>query len=179
MFTRRKDAIRYEYACKMFEVPVAEAPVCLSGVPVLLLGRKFMSILDTRVITPHLVIQPCNEIYQTMIKSIGSGWITVSTRSLQVKTPDPRQISSSYKAPETLTTLYTQEKFHKWEQFLQLYTYEKSQHQRLLNVLCKEDSCSYGGHSALAGMNMDEFKKHIYEVIRCSCTVLQLHWEPS
>ena len=32
-----------------------------------------------------------------------------------------------------------------------------------LNVLCKEDSCSYGGHSALAGMNTDEFKKHIHE----------------
>ena len=179
-----------------------------------------MANLDTRVITPHLVIQPCNEIYPTMIKSISSGWITVSTRSLQVKTPDPMQISSSYKASETLTTLYTKEEFHKWEQFLQLHTYEKSQHQRLLNVLCNEDSYSYGGHSALAGMNTDEFKKHIHEgieemlaaidpfggiyreieysktflntmllleysvltasvVIRCSCTVLQLHWEPS
>ena len=45
---------------------------------------------------------------------------------------------------------------------MQLPTYEKSQHQRLLNVLCNVDSCSYGGHSDLAGMNMDEFKKHIY-----------------
>ena len=146
----------------MFEVPVAEAPVCLSGVPVLLRGRKFMANLDTRVITPHLVIQPCNEIYPTMIKSISSGWIPVPTRSSQVKTPDPMQISSSYKASETLTTFYTQEEFHKWEQFLQLPTYEKSQHQRPLNVLCNVDSCSDGGHSALAGMSMDEFKKHIY-----------------
>ena len=163
LFTHRKGAIIYEYACKIFQVPVAEAPVCLSGVPVLLRGRKFMSNLDTRVLTPHLVTQPCNEIYPTMNKSISSGWITVSTRVLQVKTPEQMQISSSYKASETLTTLYTQEELHKWEQFLQLPTYEKSQHQRLLNALCNEDSCSYGGHSVLAGMNMEEFKKHIHE----------------
>ena len=122
-----------------------------------------MANLDTRVITPHLVIQPCNGIYPTMIKSTSSGWITVSTRVLRVKTPDPMQRSSSYKASETLTTLYTQEELHKCKQFLQLPTYEKSQHQRLLNVLYNEESCSYGGHSALAGMNMDEFKKHIHE----------------
>ena len=59
--------------------------------------------------------------------------------------------------------LPTQEELQKWEQFLQLPTYEKSQHQRLLNALCNEDSCSCGGHSALAGMNLEEFKKHIHE----------------
>ena len=30
-------------------------------------------------------------------------------------------------------------------------------------MLCNEESCSYGGHSALAGMNLEDFKKHIQE----------------
>ena len=92
-----------------------------------------------------------------------SGWISVSTRVLQVKTPAPMEISSSYKPSETLTTLYTMEELKTWESYHQLPSYEKSQHQRLLNVLCNEDSCSYGGQSALAGMNLDEFKKPIQE----------------
>ena len=73
------------------------------------------------------------------------------------------EISSSYKSSETLTTLYTMEELKDWENYQQLPSYEKSQHQRLLNVLCNEDSCSYGGQSALAGMDLNEFKKHIQE----------------
>ena len=73
------------------------------------------------------------------------------------------QISSSYKPSETLTTLYTMEELKNWESYQQLLSYEKSQHQRLLNVLCNEDSCSYGGQSALAGMNLEEFKQHIQD----------------
>ena len=30
-------------------------------------------------------------------------------------------------------------------------------------MLCDEESCSYGGHSAMAGMNLDDLKKHIQE----------------
>ena len=122
-----------------------------------------MSNLDTRVLTPHLAIQPCNDIYPVIVKSTTSGWISVSTRVLQVKTPAPLEISSSYKPSETLTTLYTMDELREWENYLQLPSYEKSQHQRLLNVLCNEDSCSYGGQSALAGMDLNEFKKHIQE----------------
>ena len=55
------------------------------------------------------------------------------------------------------------DELREWENYLQLPSYEKSQHQRLLNVLCNEDSCSYGGQSALAGMDLNEFKKHIQE----------------
>ena len=73
------------------------------------------------------------------------------------------EISSSYKPSETLTMLYTMEELKNWESYLQLPSYEKSQHQRLLNVLCNEVSCSYGGQSALAGMDLNEFKKHIQE----------------
>ena len=73
------------------------------------------------------------------------------------------EISSSYKPSETLTTLYTMEELKNRENYQQLPLYEKSQHQRLLNVLCNEDSCSYGGQSALAGMDLNEFKKHIQE----------------
>ena len=73
------------------------------------------------------------------------------------------QISSSYKPSETLTMLYTMEELKNWESYQQLLSYEKSQHQRLLNVLCNEDSCSYGGQSALAGMNLEEFKQHIQD----------------
>ena len=55
------------------------------------------------------------------------------------------------------------EELQNWEQYQQLPAYEKSQHQRLLNVLCNEESCSYGGQSALAGMNLEEFRQHIQE----------------
>jgi len=98
-----------------------------------------------------------------MVKSTMSGWISVSTRVLQVKTPAPLEVSSSYKPSETLTTLYTMEELKNWESYQQLPSYEKSQHQRLLNVLCNEESCSYGGQSALSGMNLKDFKKHIQE----------------
>ena len=30
-------------------------------------------------------------------------------------------------------------------------------------MLCDEESCSYGGHSAMAGMNLDDLKKYIQE----------------
>ena len=73
------------------------------------------------------------------------------------------EISSADKPSETLTTLHTMEELWEWENYLQLPFYEKSQHQRLLNVLCNEDSCNYGGQSALAGMDLNEFKKHIQE----------------
>ena len=147
----------------MLEVPIAEAPICFSGIPVLVQGVQYMANLDTRVITPHLSVQPCNDLYPTMVKSTASGWISVATRVLQVKTPAPMEISSSYKPSETFTTLYTMEELKNWENYQQLPTYEKSQHQQLLNVLCNEESCSYGGQSALAGMNLEEFKKHIQE----------------
>ena len=126
-------------------------------------GVQYMSNLDMRVITPHLSVQICNDLYPTMVKSTTSGWISVSTRVLQVKTPAPMEVSSSYKPSETLTTLYTMEELQNWEKYQQLPSYEKSQHQRLLNVLCNEESCSYGGQSALSGMNLEEFKKHIQE----------------
>ena len=41
--------------------------------------------------------------------------------------------------------------------------YQQSQHQRLLKVLCDDESCSYGGHSAMARMNLEDLKKHIHE----------------
>ena len=115
---------------------LAEAPMCFSGILVLVRGVQYMSNLDTRVLTPHLAVQPCNDLYPTMVKSTTSGWISVSTRVLQVKTPVPMEISSSYKPSETLTTLYTMEELKNWENYQHLPSYEKSQHQRLLNVLC-------------------------------------------
>jgi len=163
VFARRLGEIVYEYSCKMLEVPIAEAPICFSGIPVLVRGIQYMSNLDTRVITPHLSVQPCNDLYPTMVKSTVSGWISVATRVLQVKTPAPMEISSSYKPSETLTTLYTMEELQNWEHYQQLPAYEKSQHQRLLNALCNEESCSYGGQSALAGMGLEEFQQHIKE----------------
>ena len=169
VFARRLGEIIYEYSCKLIEVPIAEAPMCFSGIPVLVRGVQYMSNLDTRVLTPHLAVQPCNDLYPTMVKSTTSGWISVSTRVLQVKTPALMEISSSYKPSETLTTLYTMEELKNWESYQQLPSYEKSQHQRLLNVPCNEDSCSYGGQSALAGMDLNKFKKHILEGSEAIC----------
>ena len=70
-------------------------------------------------------------------------------------------VSSSYKPVETLTTLYTREELQDWESYQQLPSFQHSQHQRLLNVLCDEDSCSYGGCSTMAGLNLEDLKKHI------------------
>ena len=81
VFARRLGEIIYEYSCKLIEVPIAEAPMCFSGIPVLVRGVQYMSNLDTRVLTPHLAVQPCNDLYPTMVKSNTSGWISVSTRS--------------------------------------------------------------------------------------------------
>ena len=64
---------------------------------------------------------------------------------------------------ETLTTLNTREELKNWESYQQLPSYQKSQYQRLLNVLWDNESCSYGGHSAMAGMNLNDLKKHIQE----------------
>ena len=108
-------------------------------------------------------VQPCNELYPRMVKSTTSGWISISTRVLQVKTPAKMKISSSYKHSEILTTLYTMEELENWENYQQLPSFQKSQHQRLLNGLCRDESCSYGGHSAMAGKNLEDFKKHIPE----------------
>ena len=156
LFVRRTGEIVYEYSCKMVEVPIAETPICFSGVPVLFRGRQYMSNLDTRVITPHLSAQPCNDMYPMLVKSTAAGWISVSTSVLQVKTPALMEISSSYKPVETLTTLYIMEELKNWESYQQLPSYQKSQHQRLLNVLWDDESCSYGGHSAKAGMNFED-----------------------
>ena len=163
LFVRRTGEIVYKYSCKMIEVPIAETPICFSGVPVQLCGRQYMSHLDTRVITPLLSAQPCNDLYLILVKSTAAGWISVSTRVLQVKTPARMEISSSYKPVETLTTLYTMEKLKNWDSYQKLPSYQKSQHQRLLNVLCDDESCSYGGHSDMAGMNLEDLKKHIQE----------------
>jgi len=163
LFVLRRREIVYEYSCKRIEVPIAETPIYFSGVPVLVRGSQYMSNLDTHVITPHLSVQPCNKLYPMLVKSTTSGWISVSTRVLQVKTPARMEVSSSYKPSETLTTLYTMEELKNWESYQQLPSYKKSQHQRLLNVLCDDESCSYGGHSAMAGMNLEDFKKHILE----------------
>ena len=73
------------------------------------------------------------------------------------------EISSSYKPVETLTTLNTMEELKNWESYQQLPSYQKSQHQRLLNMLCDDESSSYGGHSAMAGMILEDLKKHIQE----------------
>ena len=73
LFVRRSGEIIYEYSCKMIEIPIAEAPICFSGVPVLVWGIQYMSNLDTRVITPHLSVQLFNDLYPTMVKSTTSG----------------------------------------------------------------------------------------------------------
>ena len=109
LFVHRTGEIVYVYSCKMLEVPIAESPICLSSVPVLVHGGKYMAHLDTQVITPHLSAQPCNDLCPMLVRSTTSGWISVSTRVLQVKTPALMEISSSYKPVETLTTLYTME----------------------------------------------------------------------
>ncbi len=72
-------------------------------------------------------------------------------------------ISSSYKPMETLTTLYAMEGLKNWESYQQLLSYQHSQHQRLLNVLCDEDSCLYGGRRTMSGLNLEDLKKHIQE----------------
>ena len=161
LFVHRTGKIIYEYHCRLLEVPIAEAPICMRDVPFLVRGGKFMADLDSLLITPHISEQPCNVKYLTLLRSTSSGWISVSTRVIQVEAPAQMMVSSSYKPVETLTTLYTREELQDWESYQQLPSFQHSQHQRLLNVLCDEDSCSYGGHSTMAGLNLEDLKKHI------------------
>ena len=135
----------------------------MRGVPVLVCGGKYIADLDSRVITPHISKQPCNDKYPTLLQSSSSGWISVSTRVIQVEAPARTMVSSSYKPAETLTTLYTMEELQDWESYQQLPSFQHSQHQRLLNVLCTEDPCSYGGCSTMARLNLEDLKKHIQE----------------
>ena len=129
----------------------------------LMISDKYMANLDNRVITQHLSVQPCNDLYPILVRSTTSGWISVSTRVLQVPPPMKMEIASSYKPLEQVSTLYTMEELKHWEDYQQLPTFQHSQHQRILNALCDDESCSYGGQSAMAGMNLEEFKKHIQE----------------
>ena len=163
LFVRRTGEIIHEYHCRMVEVPIAEAPICMHGDPVLVRGGKFMANLDSRVITPHISEQPCNDRYPTLLQSTFSGLISVSTRVIQVEAPAPMKVSSSYKPIETLATLYTMEELKNWESYQRLPSFQHSQHQQLLNDLCDEDSCAYGGCSTMAGMNLEDLKKHIQE----------------
>ena len=135
----------------------------MHGVPVLVCEGKFMSNLDTGVIAPHLSAQPCNDLYLILLRSTTSDWISVSTRVLQVEAPVRMEISSSYKPMETLTILYTMEELKNWESYQQLPSYQHLQCQRLLKVLCDDESCTYGGHSTMSGMNLDDLQKHIQE----------------
>ena len=144
LFVRRNGELIYEYHCNMIEVPIAEATVCMHWIPVLVQGSKFMASLDSRVITPHISVKPCNDIYPTLVRSVSSGWISVSTHVIQVAAPKKMRISSSYRTIEKVTTLYTQEELQQWEDYMQLPSFQHSQHQRLLNELCTGDSCSYG-----------------------------------
>ena len=61
-----------------------------------------MSNLDNRVITPHLSVQPCKDLYPMLVRSD-----SVSTRVLQTPSPIKMEIDSSYKPLEKVTTLYT------------------------------------------------------------------------
>ena len=104
LFVRRNGELIYEYHCKMLEVPIAEATVCMHRIPVLVRGSKFMASLDSRVITPHISGKPCNDMYPTMVRSVSSGWISVSTRVIQVAAPKKMRISNSYRTVEKVTT---------------------------------------------------------------------------
>ena len=57
--------------------------------PVLVRGGKYMADLDSRVITPHISEQPCNDKCPILLQSTSSGWISVSTRVIQVEAPSP------------------------------------------------------------------------------------------
>ena len=139
----------------MVEVPSAEAPIRMHGVPIIVRGKKCMANLDSQVITPHISAQPCNDCYPTLLRSTSSGWISVSTQVLQVEAPAPMKVSSSYKLMETLTTLYNMEELKNRESYQQLPSFQHAQHQRLLNVLCNKDSWS--------GLNLEDLMKHIQE----------------
>ena len=120
-----------------------------------------MASLDSRVITPHISVKPCNDIYPKLVRSVSSGWISVSTHVIQVAAPKKMRISSSYRTIEKVTTLYTQEELQQWEDYMQLPFFQHSQHQRLLNELCTGDSCSYGSRSPLSELDLEVLRQHI------------------
>jgi len=114
LFARRIGELLYEYTCRILEVPIAETPVCFKGIPVLVRGSKFMVNMDSRVLTPHLVQQPCNGRYPVTLKTTSLAWVTVGSRVIQVDDPKPLHSATEYHLNKKISTLYTTEelKYH-------------------------------------------------------------------
>ena len=84
-----------------------------------------------------------------MVQTNKRTWVKVGKRVLQAVTPTPLQDRIEFTATGKLTTLYTADELHDWEQFNAFPTMQRSRHQRILNELCLGETCSYGSNSLL------------------------------
>ena len=80
LFTRRVGSIIHEYACKNVQTPMVELDHCLTRVPVRLRGELHMIDTDSRVITKHLEIQPCEQGFPVKFQTAGDNpiWVQIS-----------------------------------------------------------------------------------------------------
>ena len=86
---------------------MVELDHCLTGVPVLLRGELHMIDTDSRVITKHLEVQPCEMGFPMLIRTAGDNpiWVQISRGILQVKDPKPLKERIIYQDNERMSTL--------------------------------------------------------------------------
>ena len=70
---------------------MVELDHCLVGIPVLMHGELQMIDTDSRVISPHLEVQPCESGFPLLVKTAGDNpiWVQISRDIIQVKDPKP------------------------------------------------------------------------------------------
>ena len=167
LFTRRIGSIIHEYRCKNLHVPMVELHHCLVGIPVLMHGELQMIDTDSRVISSHLEVQPCESGFPLLIQTAGDNpiWVQISRDIIQVKDPKPLIERINFQDNERMTTLYTREELQNWEQFSSFPAVQRTRTQKILNSLCSEGKCSSaGGSKTYESSDISELTSHAEKV---------------
>ena len=167
LFTRRIGSIIHKYRCKNLHVPMVELDHCLVGIPVLMHGELQMIDTDSRVISPHLEVQPCESGFPMLMKTAGDNpiWVQISRDVIQVKDPKPLKERINFQDNERMSTLYTREELQNWEQFSSFPAVQRTRTQKILNSLCVEGKCSSaGGSKTYERVDLSELTSHAEEV---------------
>ena len=95
---------------------MVELDHCLVGIPVLMHGELQMIDTDSRVISPHLEVQPCESGFPMLMQTAGDNpiWVQISRDIIQVKDPKPLKERINFQDNERMSTLYTREELQNW-----------------------------------------------------------------
>ena len=146
---------------------MVELDHCLVGIPVLMHGELQMIDTDSRVISSHLEVQPCESGFPLLIQTAGDNpiWVQISRDIIQVKDPKPLIERINFQDNERMTTLYTREELQNWEQFSSFPAVQRTRTQKILNSLCSEGKCSSaGGSKTYESSDISELTSHAEKV---------------